>query len=134
MHAIEYRNFEKGRSYYRKAYYNSLKLGYLYATYTKHFPTFDKDIIIICQYYSGELSASYVVDLRTLSLYTRLNENDSNPANILFRFCGKMEQNKLERKYCIAAPLALSSYKIGIISAFIKPCCILNGTARGWRR
>ena len=73
-----------------------------------------------------ELPASYVVDLRSLNLYTRLSENDSNPASILFKLFGKTEQNELERKYCMGAPRTINNNKFGIRSAFIKFCSTLT--------
>ena len=80
-----------------KANYNSISYPYN-ATYTKLFSTFDKNIITLCQYYSGELPSSYAVDLRTLNFYTRLSEGGSNPASILFEWFGKTEQIRVRRE------------------------------------
>jgi hypothetical protein len=107
-----------------KANYNSISYPYN-ATYTKLFSTFDKNIITLCQYYSGELPSSYAVDLRTLNFYTRLGEGGSNPASILFEWFGKTEQIQLEEKYRMGAPLTLNSYKIGIRRAFDDHCLTL---------
>lgn len=107
-----------------KANYNSISYPYN-ATYTKLFSTFDKNIITLCQYYSGELPSSYLVDLRTLNFYARLNEGDSNPASILFQWFGQQERDNLEIKYGLGAPITVNSYKIGIRNAFNDHCLSL---------
>jgi hypothetical protein len=107
-----------------KANYNSISYPYN-ATYTKLFSTFDKNIITLCQYYSGELPSSHAVDLRTLNFYTRLSEGGSNPANILFAWFGENEQYELEEKYGMGALIGFKNYKTGIRNAFNDFCLTL---------
>jgi hypothetical protein len=68
----------------KKTDYNCISYPYN-CTYTKLFSTFDKNIIAMCQFYTGQLPLDHKIDLRTLNFYHGLAENNSNPANMLFK-------------------------------------------------
>src|SRR5580692_5114560 len=68
----------------------------------KLFSTFDNSIVTLCQFYSGYLPLSYMLDLRTLNFYTNLSVNNCAPANVLFRWLGQGERDVLALKHNIA--------------------------------
>jgi len=80
---------------------NSISYPYN-SVYMKLFSTFDKNVTTLCQFFTGQLPLSYLLDLRALNFYTRLNVEGSNPASILFRWFGKQEHSDIYVKYGIS--------------------------------
>ena len=109
-----------------KTNYNSISYAYN-ASYSKLFSTFDKTVLALCQFYSGELPSSHAVDLRTLNFYAALDDGSSKPANILFRLYGKQEQIDLYAKYNIDLDESVKTccYKRYVQNAFNELCFTL---------
>jgi hypothetical protein len=63
------------------------------SVYVKLFSTFDKSVIMSCQYYTGQLPLKYLLDLRVLNFYRTLKRNSSSnsTASLLFDWFGMSE-------------------------------------------
>ena len=70
-------------------------------TYTKLFTTFDKVVITLCQFFSGELPSEYKIDIQTLNFYAKLSNGGSNPSYILLDWFGQKERIDILNKYGI---------------------------------
>ena len=86
------------------------------------FSTFDKNTILLCQFYSGELPLSYALDIRTLNFYAKLSELSSNPSNILYKWFGMDERIALELKYGIGGENVFRDYN-KLIRKFFNDYC-----------
>jgi hypothetical protein len=107
-----------------KTNYNSISYAYN-ASYSKMFSTFDKSVLALCQFYSGELPSNLAVDLRTLNFYASLDDGSSEPANILFRWFGEQEFMDLCGKYNIDKSVKAYHYKRYIQQSFTDFCMTL---------
>jgi Reverse transcriptase (RNA-dependent DNA polymerase) len=72
------------------------------SAYMKLFSSFDKNVITLCQYYSGQLPLTHLVDCRTLNFYSRINISNYCPASILYNWFGKQEFYDIALKYGIS--------------------------------
>ena len=90
------------------------------------FSTFDKNIITLCQFYSGALPSSHELDIRTLNFYEKLDAEDPNPACVLFKWFGKQEYDSLLTKYNLDGPCGVAlCFKEGIRLSFHNDCASL---------
>jgi hypothetical protein len=73
------------------------------SVFTKLFSTFDKSVVMQCQFYCGHLPFDYAVDLRTLNFYAGLStvSNGCSPANILYKWFGEVERAVIAGKYSV---------------------------------
>jgi hypothetical protein len=69
------------------------------SVYMKLFNSFDKNVITKCQFYCGDLPFEHYLHFRTLNFYTRLNELEFSPANLLFKWTGSPEFHAIAIKY-----------------------------------
>jgi len=56
--------------------------------YTKLFATFDKSVIMQCQFYTGQLPLKYVLDLKFLNFINGLRYLNNSPAELLYDWFG----------------------------------------------
>jgi hypothetical protein len=85
-----------------KADINTLSYPYN-SVFMKLFKSFNKNIIMLCQYYCGELPLEYLLHSRNLNFYSKLNMAESSPASVLYKWFGKREWDKIatDTKYNI---------------------------------
>ena len=95
--------------------------------FTKLFSTFDKNIITLCQFYSGALPSSHELDIRTLNFYKKLGTETPNPACVLFKWFGTQEYDSLLTKYNLdRLSGAAFCFKEGIRQFFHNECASLQ--------
>src|SRR5580693_2832015 len=68
----------------------------------KLYGTFNKPIITLCQYYSGNLPFKFLLDLKMMNFYHKMSFGYTTPAEILFRWFGKNELLDLFHNYDIS--------------------------------
>src|ERR1051325_4670823 len=88
------------------------------SVYMKLFSSFDKTVLKLCQFYSGQLPVNYIADLKTLNFYAGLSALCSSPANVLFKRFGQSERVHIEMKYGIAGTDSPGIYKYNVHSTF----------------
>jgi hypothetical protein len=71
------------------------------SVFVKLFSSFDRTVLMLCQYYTGQLPLGYSTDLRTLNFYADLSVASSSPANILYKWFGDAERMTIAQKYDI---------------------------------
>jgi len=82
-----------------KAQINKLNFPYS-SVFTKLFSTFDKAIIMKCQYYTGYLPLRYILDLKFLN-FLRSTTYSNSPANQLYYWFGNVERQSVALQYNI---------------------------------
>jgi len=99
------------------------RLNYPFSSvFTKLFSTFNKNIIIQCQYYTGYLPLKYILDLRFLNFVTGLNNAMHSPAYILFKMFGEKELLSVANVYNINLTDSCRLRKIKIWNSFKNEC------------
>ena len=77
------------------------------SVFMKLFSSFNKDVITLCQFYSGYLPLKFEIDKKTLRFYEQLSSMESyTPACVLYRWFGIHEHNDLAATYNISSPEA----------------------------
>jgi len=81
------------------------------AVFVKIFKTFERNIILNCQYYTGTLPARYAYDLGRLRFLAAIYHAEDTPAGFLCRYEGEEERVQLGLTYNVeittATPLIL---------------------------
>jgi len=76
--------------------------GYVFnSIFEQLFSTFDKNVLLQCQYYTGYLPLLYKVHFRRLNFLIDLSLNSLSLASVLFEWFGHMELDTLLRTYNI---------------------------------
>ena len=68
----------------------------------KLYGTFNKPVITLCQYYTGNLPFKFLLDLKMMNFYYKMSFGYASPAEILFRWFGKNELLSLFNTYNIS--------------------------------
>jgi len=63
----------------------------------KLFETYDLKTITQCQFYSGFLPFSYLLESKSINFYLMLNDSHINPASILFHWFGQNEVSDISK-------------------------------------
>ena len=89
------------------------------SVYMKLFKTFNKSVITLCQFYTGQLPLEYLLDIRTVAFYAKLKDSIFSPAGMLFNWFGKRESFSISEKYCILENDSPGCCKYKIKTSFI---------------
>jgi len=75
---------------------------YLFSSiYTKLFDTFDKSVIMQCQFYTGQLPLKYVLDLKFLNFINGWRYLNDSSAKLFYDWFGVDEYKSITSKYDI---------------------------------
>ncbi len=88
-----------------KAQADSLQFAYN-AVFCKVFKTFDKKVIVNCQYYTGILPSRFACDLGRLRFLSSICSSVDTPAGFLCKLEGWGECQQLQDTYGITLPIA----------------------------
>ena len=95
------------------------KLDYAYnSIFTKIFNTFDREVIKLCQYYTGHMPLGYTIDLRCLQFFNAIRSLASSPAKLLFLSVGYDEWQTIADIYGILFCDKPNSFRPKIWSSF----------------
>jgi hypothetical protein len=95
------------------------KLAYPFCSiYYKLFNTFDKQTIVQCQFYTGQLPLKYLLHVRFLSFLKGLKNVPFSPANLLFEWFGKAERQSIAESYGIVSNDSPSAIRRKIWNVF----------------
>ena len=94
------------------------------SVYTKLFSTFDKNVISLCQFYTGYLPLQYMLDLRMIRFFDALCvlPNEESPAKLLFKWFGEGEYNAVCNKHNIVATDSYNACKRKVWCSFETLC------------
>src|SRR5271165_3878920 len=82
----------------RKAEYNYLNSAYD-AAFDKIFTSYDKNIILNCQFYCGLLPFDLRIDIKRFKFYYKLSSIQNDSVCGLYMLCGKQEHDNLLKKH-----------------------------------
>ena len=88
------------------------------AVYSKIFKTFDKIVIMQCQFYCGYLSLPYDLDLKRLNFLQKLSLMSNSPAHKIFMLVAQNDLRQLLDKYNLTRDSSFAQRKDAIWNAF----------------
>ena len=86
---------------------NSLENAFC-TVFAKIFSTFDRNVLLNCQFYCGILPLSYTIDLRIIEFLKSLSTSSNDCIQFHLERSGKLASNILFKKYNIP-PMSLAS-------------------------